>query len=109
MNEKRKQARFTINQMIEISVSKEKHIISQGLNISEGGIFFKTDQELDPTARLFIMITLSGDDEEKTFHCEGSVVRCEKKGKEYVAAMQFGDICMDDKGWIKKHLKELNS
>ena len=108
MNDKRKYNRFIINQMIEISVNKEKNIISQGLNISEGGLCFKTNQELEPYARLFILITLPGNKEERTFHCEGSVVRCDKKGKEYIAAMEFGDISNEDKDWIKKYVKELN-
>lgn len=108
MSDKRKHIRFTINQMIKISAFKEEIITSQGINISEGGILFKTPLELEPQSRLFLLISLSGGDEEKTFTCEGSVVRCDKKGKSYEAAMEFGDICKDNKDWIKKHLKELN-
>lgn len=107
--ERRKHERFIINQMVDLSGTEENFISARGLNISEGGILCLTDDSVDTLSRIFVMMTLVEGDAPKTLSCEGVVVRCEKKGKQYETAMEFSELTDESRAVIKHYVKSHKS
>jgi hypothetical protein len=103
--ERRKNRRFIIDQLFEISLAKEIPISAKGVNISKGGVFCEVGEPLDLSSRAFLMITLQHEEGDYSFSCEGMITRCKRNKKKYLAAIQLTDLTADQKRQIGKMLK----
>ena len=82
-DENRKHPRFDINQLVELDFGRETFVHADAANLSEGGILCKTDEQVDPYTKVFLMMTLSLQNRERIIRCEGVVVRSEKAGGQW--------------------------
>ena len=106
VNEKRKQPRILVSQLITLSFDRENYINGKCLNISESGLYFEIAQKIEPQTKLFIMLVMEGNKKDKVIKFEGIAVRLEeKKGKHFIA-VQIVDISNDNRKKINKFIKE---
>lgn len=93
--DKRRARRFSIDQMLEISLGREHAVRCRGVDLSEVGVLCHTDVELETGTRVFVMLQLgeagAGGDE-TTVSCEGVVARTGAMGKGYEAGISFSDL-----------------
>jgi len=82
-DEKRQHPRFEINQLVELDMGRETFVHADAVNLSAGGILCKTDEQVDPYTKLFLMMTLNLQNRERIIKCEGLVVRSEKAGDQW--------------------------
>ncbi len=102
--ERRKDSRFVIEQMLEISLAKEKPVTAKGVNISKGGLLCEVNEPLDLNNRAFLTLTLKQEEKEFRFSCEGVIIRCRKNHNKYYAAIQFTELTADQEKNIEKML-----
>jgi hypothetical protein len=105
MHEKRKYRRISINQIIELSIGKERILQARGVNVSEGGILFQAASELELYSRLFVMFTIPEGDRSESLTVEGFVVRSDKSGAMYDTAMEFADINEKNNILLKSYIR----
>lgn len=105
MTEKRSSPRFPIDQFVDVSYTREKFIKADGINISLNGLLCELDGPVEPYSKIFIL--LDTHDGESPMELEGIIVRIDKKGKKYLAGVEFSDIYDEDKDRLKKFIKTL--
>lgn len=81
--ENRKHPRFEINQLVELDFGRETFVHADAANLSEGGMLCKTDEQVDPYTKIFLMMTLTLRNRERIIKCEGVVVRSQKSGSQW--------------------------
>ena len=103
MTERRKYARFSIDQMIELSYGREQYVEAAGVDLSEKGVLCLTSEPVEPGARVFLMFQVPADEDSRTIKCEGVVVRCNQKGNQYTTAVSFSDLSAEDEKVIEEY------
>jgi len=103
--EKRSAARFPISQFVDFSYTREAFIKAVGINISVSGLLCELEGPVDPYSKIFILLDLN--DKKDPVELEGIVVRTEKKGKKYLAGVEFSNLFDEDKERLKKFIKTL--
>lgn len=81
--ENRQHPRFEINQLVELDFGRETFVHADAANLSEGGILCKTDELVEASTKVFIMMTLTLKSTERIIKCEGVVVRSQKSGSQW--------------------------
>lgn len=104
-DEKRKHNRFKINQMCEIYMGREIYIPVKGINMSEGGLSFKTEESLAISSIVNFQIAVYKGDKSKTIDCQGVVRRIEFNGDVYSGAIEFTDLSTESKKVIRDYVK----
>ena len=104
-DEKRKHNRFKINQMCEIYMGREIYIPVKGINMSEGGLSFRTEESLAISSIVNFQIAVYKGDKCKTIDCQGVVRRIEFKGDDYSGAIEFTDLSNENKKVIRDYVK----
>jgi len=103
--ERRKGPRFPIEQFIDLSFGRENYIKATGINLSESGILCELESPLDPYSNVYILLKIT---EKETIELNGVIIRVDKKGKKYIAGIEFGDDLYDeDRTKLKKYLKSV--
>ena len=90
--EKRRAPRFSIDQMLEISLGREHAVRCRGVDVSEVGVLCHTDVQLEPGTRVFVMLHLGDGGDEAVVSCEGVVARTGVRGKGFEAGISFSDL-----------------
>ncbi|MDH4200724.1 MAG: PilZ domain-containing protein [Spirochaetia bacterium] len=103
-SEKRVAPRFPISQFVDVSYTREKFIKATGINLSATGMLCDLEGPVEPYSKIFILLDVG---EGKPIELEGIIVRIEKKGKTYLAGVEFSDIYDEDKSRLKKYIKTL--
>lgn len=90
-NDNRKRERFPINQEIELSTSEGQELKTQGINMSEGGLLCKSNEEIPQGT--FVKFKLSVPSGENTIcmDCEGFILRCVEVDGKYDIVISFND------------------
>ena len=89
--ERRAHPRFTISQAIEVQFPKETMFDAVGIDISAKGIKIETARDLDPTAKIFILVQ-TGEEEHEKFYFDGVVAWKKTAGKKHTYGIQITDI-----------------
>ena len=106
-DDKRKYARFSIEQFVEMSYLHETFINAEGINISEGGILCKTTFPIEPLDKAFIMLKIPIKDKEYMLKLNGVIIHYQKKDDYYLFGVEFTDIEDSDKKILKEYLSML--
>jgi len=105
-DEKRKHNRFKINQMCEIYMGREIYIPVKGMNMSEGGLSFRTEESLAISSIVNFQLAIYQGDKSKTIDCEGVVRRIVSSGDAYSGAIEFTNLSTEQKKIIREYVKE---
>ncbi|HOP64259.1 MAG TPA: PilZ domain-containing protein [Spirochaetota bacterium] len=106
MNEdKRKHKRFKINQMCEIYMGREIYIPVKGVNISEGGMSFRTEETLEINSLVEFQLALYIGDKSKTIDCQGVVRRINFDKDDYKGAIEFSNLSEENRKIIREYIK----
>jgi c-di-GMP-binding flagellar brake protein YcgR len=101
--DKRKHPRFKIDQIIRLTYGNELFIQASGINISEGGVFCRTMEYVEPYTKVLILMEAATDSGEMELSSEGMVTRIEDDGEDYLAAIEFSSMNESDKEKLKKY------
>lgn len=107
--ERRKSPRFVIRQMIRLGEGREEYLWAKSLNLSKVGLGCITNKSLQPLDRIFGMITLHTEEEEKIINFEGYVVRSRPLDSGYELGIAFTEIDPADSDYIAQHVSEPQS
>ena len=103
--EKRASPRFPISQFVDVSYNKETFIKATGINLSTSGLLCELDGSVEPYSKIFILLDLM--DKKEPIEIQGIIVRIDKKGKNYLAGVEFSDLYEEDVTRLKKFIKTL--
>jgi len=106
--EKRKHPRFYVSQLVNIEFGKETFIDAQGLNISHGGIYCRTNALIEPLTRVFIMLDLNFDGKVLTIRTEGVVVHSAMNNNQCFTGIEFMPLCNEDENVLKDYINFLS-
>ncbi|MCP4131421.1 MAG: PilZ domain-containing protein [bacterium] len=98
--ERRRNKRFTINQLVKLEFDRESKIEARGVNISEAGVLCDTDSSLEVGTKVFLEVTLG--DEVESITCKGIVRRTDKKGDSSLSGVEFIGLKDEDLAKIRK-------
>ena len=73
--ERRREARFAIEQMVELSYGHESFVHASGINLSRTGLLCRTDISLEPYTELSIVLNFPVDGDTYRIECSGIVIR----------------------------------
>lgn len=104
-DELRKHKRFKINQMCEIYMGREIYIPVKGINISEGGMSFRTDESLAINALVEFQLAIHIGNKSKTINCQGVVRRFEPEEDGWSGAIEFTNMKDEHKKLIHEYVK----
>lgn len=104
-DEKRKHKRFRINQMCEIFMGREIYIPVKGLNMSEGGLSFTTEESLAISSIVNFQLSIHIGEKSHTIDCEGVVRRFEACEDDYMGAIEFTNLSAGNKKIIREYVK----
>lgn len=102
---KRKHKRFKINQMCEIYMGREVYIPVKGVNISEGGMSFRTEESLSISSIVEFQLALYIGTKSKTINCQGVVRRFEPEEEGWLGAVEFSNMKDEHKKLIHAYVK----
>jgi len=103
--EKRKHNRFKVNQMCEIYMGREIYIPVKGVDLSEGGLSFKTEESLAISSIVNFQIAIYIGEKSRTIDCEGVVRRVNLHGDSYSGAIEFSGLSSENKKIIREYEK----
>ena len=104
-DEKRKHIRFKINQMCEIYMGREIYIPVKGIDMSEGGLSFRTEESLAISSIVKFQIAVYKGDKSQTADCEGVVRRIDFDKEDYRGAIEFTNLTLESKKIIHDYVK----
>jgi c-di-GMP-binding flagellar brake protein YcgR len=104
-DELRKHKRFKINQMCEIYMGREIYIPVKGINISEGGMSFRTEESLAINSLVQFQLAIHIGDKSKTINCQGVVRRVEPEEDGWSGAIEFTNMKDEHKKLIHEYVK----
>ncbi|HOP31476.1 MAG TPA: PilZ domain-containing protein [Spirochaetota bacterium] len=104
-DDKRQHKRFKINQMCEIYMGREIYIPVKGINISEGGMSFRTDESLAINALVEFQLAIHIGNKSKTINCQGVVRRFEPEEDGWSGAIEFSNLKDEHKKLIHEYVK----
>ena len=73
--ERRREGRFAIEQMVELSYGHESLVHASGINLSRSGLLCKTDTSLEPYTEVSIVLNFPVDGDTHRIECSGIVIR----------------------------------
>jgi len=104
--ERRRDARFSVDQIVEVSFGKEAFVHGTGINLSKTGVLCKTDSYMEPYSQVSLLMTVPVGPEGHRFTCEGVVVRTEREGGDYLTGISFTSIDDEDSRKLQNFLKK---
>lgn len=104
-DEKRKHKRFKVNQMCEIFMGREIYIPVTGVNISEGGMSFRTEESLAISSLVQFQLALHIGNRSRTINCQGVVRRFEPEENSYIGAIEFSGMSDENRKFIREYVK----
>ena len=90
--ERRRAPRFRIDQMFELSIGREHGVRCQAVDLSEVGLYCRTETLLEPGTRVFVLIGLGDSADSQKIRCEGVVVRSAPTDQGFEAGIGFSDL-----------------
>lgn len=107
MEEKRKDGRFRIYQMIQMSVGKEKFVACEGLNISKSGMLCKTNVAVNPSTRFYLMFEVPVKSKKYEIKCEGLAAHVHEIDDGFEVGVTFTDLWEEDARILEMYINEL--
>ena len=108
-SERRRDTRFEINQIVEMSFGRETFLHATGLNVSKTGMLCETDSYLEPYTQVSFMMSLPIGSVTVRISCEGIVVRSDIESDRYLAGISFTSMSDEDAQTLDKFLKSQKS
>ncbi len=108
MEEKRRDNRFKIYQMIQMSIGKEKFISCEGINISKSGMLCKTNAKVNPGARFYLLFEVPLSTGKYEIKCEGLAAHIKKEGDSYEIGISFSDLWEEDEKILETYINQLS-
>jgi c-di-GMP-binding flagellar brake protein YcgR len=105
--DRRRSDRFTIHQMIELSMSRETFFMAEGKNISEHGILCVSDEYIEPYKKVFLMLSFPEGTDNYILQSDGIVIRCDKTDDGYAVGINFTDIDPTDKERLREYIQSV--
>lgn len=105
--ERRSDTRYSINQIIKVNDFHENYFWAAGKNVSRGGFSAMANCPVEPMAQLFAMLTIPGEQGEKTIKVEGYVTYSEMDadGNCHFGA-RINEISPDDELYFNEFVKK---
>ncbi|HUX21020.1 MAG TPA: PilZ domain-containing protein [Spirochaetia bacterium] len=103
--ERRIEARFSIDHMVELSFGRETFLHATGINISKTGMLCATDSYLEPYSQVSLMMTIPVGPKGHRMTCDGIVVRSEIEEKQFLAGISFTSLPEKDLKVLVSYLK----
>lgn len=109
MEDKRKDERFDIQQMIEIS-KNSKSFQAEGVNISKSGLLVRIDREIEAGKDEAFLFAFDIEFEEGTekMRCEGKIVYTQQRKGINNAGIQFVALNEKEEKILEKYIKFLD-
>ena len=104
--ERRHEARFSIEQMVEVSFGRETFLHASGINISKTGLLCATDSYLEPYSQVSLTMTIPVGSVQHRMSCDGIVVRSEVEEQQYLAGINFTSLAEEDSKILAAFLKK---
>jgi hypothetical protein len=101
MNKERRSAiRFTVDQTFKLEFMHEEFVPVEGKNLSATGLLCNSDKKIDVGTRVFMMLTVNKEREERHISAEGVINRSKKFQHGFESAIQFTVLSPDDKSFL---------
>ena len=106
MDERRSKPRYRITQFLKLGLLEDTFLHAKGKDLSETGLACFTDEYIEPSTQVFIMLSLDGDDLESFIKCEGMTIWCtELDDKEYEVGVEFTRLFEVDRKKINRYFR----
>jgi hypothetical protein len=86
-------------------MGREIYLPVKGVNLSEGGISFKTEESIAISSIVNFQLAIESGSKSRTIDCQGVVRRIEFNGDKYTGAIEFSDLSSENKKVIREYLK----
>jgi len=106
-SEKRKHRRFAVRQMIEMAFPRETFFTAEGLNLSEGGMYCRTDYPIEPYSKVYFMLNVPDGANDSVLRAEGTVIHTRSEDGGTVFGVSFSDFTPADKKAIRTYLDSM--
>lgn len=103
--ERRRDPRFAIEQIVEVSFGRETFVRGTGINISRTGILCASESYLEPAAQVSLQMTIEIGSRIHRFNCEGIVVRTDEVDGTFRSGISFTAIEETDARKLAAFLK----
>jgi c-di-GMP-binding flagellar brake protein YcgR len=101
----RREAPFTVLQILETGQSRETFFAASGRNLSPGGMLIETDDPIEPHIRIFTMLRLGEDADAPVLSTEGIVVHVAPRPGACLCGIRFYDLTPGDAGKLAAYLE----
>jgi hypothetical protein len=108
-DERRKQERFHIRQMLQVSANGDFSLKVVGLDLSTGGLSCESSEPFEPAAPVSIMLGLPYVTGAHLVSCSGFVAYCRPSGARYVVGIEFTNMHAEDSSLIEEYVSALGS
>lgn len=105
----RKAPRFSLHQIIRITVNREEFLQAEGVNISLTGLLLHSDTVIDLYTTLFLMFEIETEEDTYMFKTKGVVMRSEKEDDYYSIGLQFTELTEEDMEHLKHYIDCINA
>ena len=107
MENRRKNPRFKLHQMIEIAYFKETFIQVLSVDISAEGIQCIVKEPVELHSQIFIMFEIPKDVDAHIIRCNGIVMWEEEEDDAYHIGICFDSLSDNDKALLQKYLDSM--
>lgn len=106
--ERRKESRFTIRQAVELQFGKERFIHLRGYDLSKGGVGGVSDEPIEFSAQVYLMIEVSMDDQRGTISGEAQVNHCTPRDDgTYFVGLEFVELSTEAENLLSAYIELL--
>ncbi|MBI9103417.1 MAG: PilZ domain-containing protein [Spirochaetales bacterium] len=107
MENRRKNSRFRLHQIIEMSCFSENFIHVSSVDMSINGMQFVTSEPIEHEAKVFLMFEIPDGQESYMIKCEGVHMWQKSLGDSYQSGVLFTTLTETDKIKINSYLESL--
>ena len=83
---------------------REKTISAESVNISEGGVFCRSDEPVEPLTSVFLMLSVPGEAGDHLIKVEGVVMHAAQKEGSCFFGVAFNELSQEDRRAISEYL-----
>jgi len=106
-SEKRRHRRFAVRQMIEMAFPRETFFTAEGINLSEGGMYCRTDYPIEPYTKVYFMLNIPDGASDSVLRAEGTVIHTRSEDGGTVFGVSFEDFPPADVNAIRAYLDSI--
>jgi len=106
MDEKRKNPRFKVNQLVAFTPEGDQFLRAEAIDLSQGGIRCASAQAIEPMTSVFLLLTLPGakGEGDREVACEGYVSHSRLIDGRYVFGVHFTGVAPEGKDALDTYI-----